>query len=213
GDAVDNIPGIPGIGEKTAKKLVQEFGSVEGIIANSDQLKGKLRENVENYATQGLISKKLATIQLDVPIALEEDTLTLDPPNKEVLEPLFAELEFRTLGKRVFGDDFSVVESPGKSPSAQMDLFATTVEVSVQVEVEQPVQPAIPAKNVSNTVHEYTLVDTPEAMVALAEILSRTTSFCFDTESTGLDAMTAEMVGFSFATESGKAYYVPVMPD
>src|SRR5690606_168705 len=117
-------------------------------------------ENVINFAEQGLISKKLATILLDVPIALEEDKLELEEPNREVLEPLFAELEFRTLGKRVFGDDFSVVESPGKAPSAQMDLFATRVEVSVQVEVEEIVQPVVPAKNVGNTAHEYILVDT-----------------------------------------------------
>ena len=110
GDAVDNIPGIPGIGEKTAKKLVQEYGSVEGIIANADQLKGKMRENVENFAEQGLISKKLATILLDVPIELDEKSLELEDPNKEILEPLFAELEFRTLGKRVFGDEFSVLD-------------------------------------------------------------------------------------------------------
>src|SRR5690606_11480498 len=138
--------------------------------------------------------------------ALEEDKLELEEPNREVVEPLFAELEFRTLGKRVFGDDFSVVESPGKAPSAQIDLFATRAEVSVQVEVEEIVQPVVPAKNVGNTVHEYILVDTPEEMVALAEALSRTACFCFDTESTGLDAMTAEMVGFSFSTEAGKAY-------
>ncbi|NGM62315.1 DNA polymerase I [Sphingobacterium sp. SGG-5] len=213
GDAVDNIPGIPGIGEKTAKKLIQEYGSVEALIANADKLKGKQQENVINFAEQGLISKKLATILLDVPIALEEDKLELQEPNREVLEPLFAELEFRTLGKRVFGDDFSVVENQSKSPSAQMDLFATAVEVSVQVQVEEVIQPTVPAKNVSNTEHEYILVDTPEERIALAETLSRTACFCFDTESTGLDAMTAEMVGFSFSTETGKAYYVPVQPD
>jgi len=171
GDAVDNIPGIPGIGEKTAKKLVQEFGSVEGIIANSDQLKGKLRENVENYATQGLISKKLATIQLDVPIALEEDTLTLDPPNKELLEPLFAELEFRTLGKRVFGDDFSIVDNQPKS--GQLDLFAPIVEETVK-----PLAlPTSPGSNISNTPHKYILLDTIEAQQKLAEELATLKSF------------------------------------
>ncbi len=203
GDAVDNIPGIPGIGEKTAKKLVQEFGSVEGIIANSDQLKGKLRENVENYATQGLISKKLATIQLDVPIALEEDTLTLDPPNKELLEPLFAELEFRTLGKRVFGDDFSIVDNQPKS--GQMDLFAPIVEETVK-----PLAlPTSPGSNISNTPHKYILLDTIEAQQKLAEELATLKSFCFDTETTGLDALSADVVGMSFSFEKGKAYYIP----
>lgn len=203
GDAVDNIPGIPGIGEKTAKKLVQEFGSVEVIIANSDQLKGKLRENVENYATQGLISKKLATIQLDVPIALEEDTLTLDPPNKELLEPLFAELEFRTLGKRVFGDDFSIVDNQPKS--GQMDLFAPIVEETVK-----PLAlPTSPGSNISNTPHKYILLDTIEAQQKLAEELATLKSFCFDTETTGLDALSADVVGMSFSFEKGKAYYIP----
>jgi len=203
GDAVDNIPGIPGIGEKTAKKLVQEFGSVEGIIANSDQLKGKLRENVENYATQGLVSKKLATIQLDVPIALEEDTLTLDPPNKELLEPLFAELEFRTLGKRVFGDDFSIVDNQPRS--GQMDLFAPIVEETVK----PLAPPASPGSNISNTPHKYILLDTIEAQQKLAEELVTLKSFCFDTETTGLDALSADVVGMSFSFEKGKAYYIP----
>ncbi|PRD37379.1 UNVERIFIED_CONTAM: polA [Trichonephila clavipes] len=103
GDAVDNIPGIPGVGEKTAKKLIQEFGSVENLIQNTDKLKGKLKENVENFADQGLISKKLATILLDVPVELDEKGLELEEPNKDVLEPLFVELEFKTLGKRIFG--------------------------------------------------------------------------------------------------------------
>jgi DNA polymerase-1 len=101
GDAVDNIPGIPGIGEKTAKKLIKEYGSVENIIAHSHELKGKQRENVETFAEQGLISKKLATIILDVPIDLNLEVLILEEPDKEVLEPLFAELEFRTLGTPV----------------------------------------------------------------------------------------------------------------
>ncbi len=213
GDAVDNIPGIPGIGEKTAKKLIQEYGSVEALIANSDKLKGKQQENVINFAEQGRISKKLATILLDVPVTLDEDLLELREPNREVLEPLFAELEFRTLGKRVFGDDFSVLESQGKPASAQMDLFSANLEVSVQVEVEQPMQSPVPSQHIGNTEHEYNLVDSLEEMSALAEALSCTTRFCFDTESTGLDAMVAELVGFSFSYERGKAYYVPVPPD
>src|SRR5690606_20392794 len=127
GDAVDNIPGIPGIGEKTAKKLIQEFGSVEGIIANADKLKGKQQENVINFAEQGLVSKKLATILLDVPVELEEENLKVIDPNKEILERLFSELEFRTLGKRVFGEELSVVEN-SKPATAQMDLFASRSE-------------------------------------------------------------------------------------
>src|SRR5690554_969540 len=129
GDAVDNIPGIPGIGEKTAKKLIKEYGSMENIIANSAQLKGKMRENVETFAEQGLLSKRLATIQLDVPIAVDLQKLELQEPDRATLEPLFAELEFRTLGKRVFGEDFSVLGS-GDTKAGQMDLFNAPSEHS-----------------------------------------------------------------------------------
>src|SRR6201996_4992207 len=121
GDAVDNIPGIPGVGEKTAKTLIKQYGSVEGIIANSHELKGKLKENVETFAEQGLMSKKLATINLNSPVELDEAGLEMCSPSKELLEPLFAELEFRTLGRRVFGDDFSVTEI--KAAGTQIDMF------------------------------------------------------------------------------------------
>src|SRR5690606_24892103 len=135
GDAVDNIPGIPGIGEKTAKKLIQEFGSVEGIIANAHQLKGKQRENVETFAEQGLISKQLATIQLDVPIQLDEEAVALGEQSNEVLEPLFDELECRTRGTRVFGAKFSVAEAKSAAVT-QMDLFGNAApEVAGNPEV------------------------------------------------------------------------------
>ncbi|SFT01242.1 DNA polymerase I [Sphingobacterium wenxiniae] len=203
GDAVDNIPGIPGIGEKTAKKLIQEFGSVENIITNSDKLKGKQRENVETYAEQGLISKKLATILLDVPVELDEIALTLQEPNRELLEPLFAELEFRTLGKRVFGDDFSVA---GQQPQhGQMDLFAVPME-NTQDSIAEP---TLPQATLQNTPHEYILVDSQAEQQKLAKLLSSQPSFCFDTETTGLDALLADIVGMSFSFEKGKAYYVP----
>jgi len=214
GDAVDNIPGIPGIGEKTAKKLVQEYGSVEGIIANVDQLKGKMRENVENFAEQGLISKKLATILLDVPIDLDEKSLELEDPNKEILEPLFAELEFRTLGKRVFGEDFSVLDKSAPT-SGQMDLFSTTVTTVTTTEVitEEVIVENTAINNIHNTAHEYALVDTREKQVELAQQLASLDSFCFDTETTGLDANLADIVGLSFSFENTKAYYIPTPAD
>ncbi|RKO73661.1 DNA polymerase I [Sphingobacterium puteale] len=210
GDAVDNIPGIPGIGEKTAKKLVQEFGSVEGIIANADQLKGKMRENVENFAEQGLISKKLATILLDVPVELNEKALELEDPNKEILEPLFAELEFRTLGKRVFGEEFSIFEKSAPV-NGQMDLFAvqtTTITTSTAIEIEAS-RENIVLNNIHNTTHEYMLVDTRDEQEKLAKELTTKDSFCFDTETTGLDANLADIVGLSFSFETGRAYYIP----
>ncbi|WP_312748186.1 DNA polymerase I [Sphingobacterium multivorum] len=213
GDAVDNIPGIPGIGEKTAKKLVQEYGSVEGIIANADQLKGKMRENVENFAEQGLISKKLATILLDVPIELDEKSLELEDPKKEILEPLFAELEFRTLGKRVFGEEFSILEKSNPT-NGQMDLFSTTTTTITTTEIVTEISVENAAiNNIHNTAHEYVLADTAEKQVALAQQLASLDSFCFDTETTGLDANLADIVGLSFSFENAKAYYVPTPAD
>ena len=212
GDAVDNIPGIPGIGEKTAKKLVQEYGSVEGLIANAENLKGKQKENVINFAEQGLISKKLATILLDVPVDLDEESLKLTDPNRELLEPLFAELEFRTLGKRVFGEDFSVVET-NKNSSSQMDLFASPIENAPQPSGNDSEEISQPANNIQNTVHDYILIDSLDAIEKFANELASKKIFCFDTESTGLDALTAEIVGLSFSDEKGKAYYIPTPAD
>ena len=212
GDAVDNIPGIPGIGEKTAKKLVKEFGSVEGLIANSDKLKGKQQENVINFAEQGLISKKLATILLDVPVTLNEEQLQVTAPNKELLEPLFAELEFRTLGKRVFGDDFSTIDNSTKANSAQMDLFALEQPTDSNI-AEQPTAILSPNLTIKDTEHDYVLIDNPEKIEELANTLSQQTAICFDTESTGIDPLLADIVGLSFSFEKGKAYYVPTPAD
>jgi DNA polymerase-1 len=138
GDAVDGIPGIPGVGEKTAKALIKQYGSVEEIIAHSHELKGKLKENVEAFAEQGMLSKKLATINLNSPVELDEAGLEMCDPSKELLEPLFAELEFRTLGRRVFGDDFSITEIKAVSAGTQIDMFGapaegrTTMTVDIQ---------------------------------------------------------------------------------
>src|ERR1700754_2510233 len=145
GDAVDNIPGIPGVGEKTAKQLIKQYGSMENIIAHSHELKGKQRENVEQYKEQGLLSKKLATILLDVPVELDEEGLEMCAPSKDLLEPLFAELEFRTLGRRVFGDEFSITEM--KAASVQTDLFGNPVNggyTSLTVNTTEISEPPVP---------------------------------------------------------------------
>ncbi|MEC3881575.1 DNA polymerase I [Parapedobacter sp. 10938] len=210
GDSVDNIPGIPGIGEKTAKSLIKQFGSMEAILANTNQLKGKQRENLETFAEQGLISKKLATIQLDVPVVLDEEGLLLGQPDKDILEPLFAELEFRTLGKRVFGEDFSLSGAQAVS-GAQMDLFGNTA--APHTDTGEVYVPPVAGKNVHNTTHTYVLADTPASQQELAVLLSKQRSFCFDTETTGTDANTADLVGLSFAIEPGKAWYVPAPRD
>lgn len=217
GDAVDNIPGIPGIGEKTAKALIKQYGSMENIIANSHELKGKQRENVENFAAQGLVSKKLATIILNVPIAFDETALLLEEPSRELLEPLFAELEFRTIGRRVFGEEFNVNEAKAV-PSGQKDLFGNDILVTTTIEVKVTAQPSlfdtpIDAKNISNTPHNYILVDTPEARKELVATLLKQQSISFDTETTGTDANLAELVGLSFSISPGEGYYIPVPED
>jgi len=216
GDAVDNIPGIPGIGEKTAKSLIKQYDSVEGIIEHADELKGKLQENVRQYAEQGLLSKRLATINLNAPVELDEAGLEMCAPSKDLLEPLFAELEFRTLGKRVFGDDFSITEI--KSVGVQTDLFGDPVatgRTTMTLEVQDIAEPEFttPSKNINTVPHEYHLADTVEKRKALIDILAQQKSFCFDTETTGTDANDCELVGLSFAVKPGEAWYVPVPED
>ncbi len=213
GDAVDNIPGIPGIGEKTAKALIKQYGSVEEIIKNSHQLKGKQRENVEQFAEQGLLSKKLATINLNAPVELDEAGLEMCAPSRDLLEPLFAELEFRTLGRRVFGDDFSITET--RAVSLQTDLFSSPVaegRTTLTVDVEDIYESPAPVdmKNIDSVPHEYHLADTFEKRAALINLLKQQTEFCFDTETTGTDANHCELVGLSFSIKPGEGWYVPV---
>ncbi len=215
GDAVDNIPGIPGIGEKTAKALIKTYGSMENLIANSHELKGKQKENVENFAEQGILSKKLATILLNAPVEFHEESFRCGPPDRERLEPLFAELEFRTLGRRVFGEDFSVSETKAQS-SGQMDLFGTPVGGEISNITITPMQAATlveGGKNIGNTPHEYHLIDNGEKRIELVELLLKQEAICFDTETTGTDANNAELVGLSFSFKTGEGYYVPVPED
>ena len=211
GDAVDNIPGIPGIGEKTAKALIKQYGSMENIIAHSHELKGKQRENVENFAEQGLISKKLATILLDVPVELDEANLELCDPSRDLLEPLFTELEFRTLGRRVFGDEFSVTTAKF-GEGTQTDLFGNqsgeTIQYTNTLE-EEPVE-KLPAKTIENTAHDYVLVETAEQRADLIKLLLAEQRISFDTETTSTDANMAELVGLSFSIKPGTGYYIPV---
>lgn len=221
GDAVDNIPGIPGIGEKTAKKLIKEYGSIEEIIANADKLKGKQRENVETFGEQGLLSKKLATILLDVPIQFDPEALRLKEPDKDALEPLFAELEFRTLGKRVFGDGFNVLASQ-PSQSQQMDLFGSNADLPTsgattgaasQGPAAEAYEAPLAGRSLADIPHNYHLVVEEREMIQLASQLAAQPAFCFDTETTGMDANTAEIVGLSFAIEPHEAWYVAMPED
>ena len=217
GDSVDNIPGIPGVGEKTAKLLIKQYGSVENVIANAHQLKGKMQENVINFAEQGLISKKLATIILDVPVDLDEKGLAVCAPSRELLEPLFAELEFRTIGRRVFGEEFSVTEA-AKPGSFQTDLFGNDVNAGVTKAVPATVsnnedEPTGVSGNITNTEHQYHLADTELKRAELIAMLSTQSNICFDTETTGTDANNCELVGLSFSVKKGEAWYVPVPID
>ncbi|RLJ73820.1 DNA polymerase I [Pedobacter alluvionis] len=211
GDAVDNIPGIPGIGEKTAKALIKQYGSMENIIANSHELKGKQRENVENFAEQGLISKKLATILLDVPVELDEASLELCDPSRDLLEPLFTELEFRTLGRRVFGDEFSVTTARFQE-GTQTDLFGNQSGETIQYTNTLEEEPAekLPAKTIENTEHDYQLIDSAEQRADLIKLLLAEKRISFDTETTGTDANMADLVGLSFSIKPGTGYYIPV---
>lgn len=212
GDAVDNIPGIPGVGEKTAKTLIKQYGSVENIIASSHELKGKLKENIEQYKEQGLISKKLATIMLNAPVELDEEALQINPPSRERLEPLFMELEFRTIGRRVFGEEFNVTNVKQVSYGQQTDLFGQPVE-KIEIKTETIVEPVSPSKNIENTPHDYQLTDTPEKRQVLISTLEKQSLICFDTETTCTDANNCELVGMSFSIEKGKGWYVPVSSD
>ncbi len=207
GDAVDNIPGIPGIGEKTAKDLIKRYGTMENIIANSHELKGKQRENVEQFSAQGLLSKKLATILLNVPVELEENKLILEAPDREKLEPIFAELEFRTIGRRVFGEEFKTADK-SVNASGQFSMFGGDDNLErtiISTESDEPRQ----FETMATSQHNYVLVDTKEKRDLLIIDLLKQKEISFDTETTGTDANNCELVGLSFSFKIGEAYYIP----
>jgi DNA polymerase-1 len=213
GDAVDNIKGIPGIGEKTAKKLIQEYGSIENLIQNADKIKGKLKENIIQYAQQGLESKALATIHTNVPVELELDKLQSTPFNEPELKAIFEELEFKTLSKRLFGE----------KNNTQTDLFGNTVPNNIPkkstskttntnnslFENTEKDPFAEEKKNIQNTPHEYIIVNDTEKLKELSYLLSAQPAFCFDTETTSTYTHNCDLVGLSFAFEPHKAYYIP----
>ncbi len=222
GDAADNIPGIPGIGEKTAAILVGKYGSVENLIAHADELKGKQKENVIEFAEQGLMSKALATINLEVPIEFNEEELRAKEPDLHALMTLFEELEFRTFAKR-FLDDYKkthdnvpAVETPAPKP-AQPDLFSNeTPSASGQFDLFNQGGNtgdllAFSDKDSAKTVqHDYKLVEAETDIKALVELLSKQPQFVFDTETTNIDVYLAELVGVSFAIKAHEAWYLPM---
>lgn len=207
GDKVDNIPGIPGVGEKTAAKLLKEFGTVENLLANTDQVKGKLREKIEEGKEMAIISKKLATIICNAPIEYDLGTFTLDEPDRDKLAVLFSELEFRTLGKRILGDNYNVVVTAKAEIGIQGNLFEQTETVTAVIE------PASTSATIDQVDHQYHLVDTSEKRKALIAKLDAADSFGFDTETTGLDPNNVELVGMVFSLKAHESWYVPVPED
>ena len=222
GDAADNIPGIPGIGEKTAAILVGKYGSVENLIAHADELKGKQKENVIEYAEQGLMSKALATINLEVPVEFNEEELKAKEPNLPALMALFEELEFKTFAKR-FLDDYKkmhegqpIIETPAPKPSSP-DLFSTEAPTpSGAFDLfhqggETGDLLAFSDKDSAKTVqHDYKLVETETDIKTLVEFLSKQKQFVFDTETTNIDVYSANLVGLSLAIKAHEAWYLPM---
>jgi DNA polymerase-1 len=223
GDSIDNIPGLPGVGDKTAKKFIQEYGSIENLIANVEQLKGKMKENIAAHAEQGLLSKKLATIMLDVPVEFHEQDFELNTPDVEKVKEIFNELEFRRLTENLLktfalDTDYPSVE---EETTSEKPIKKTPPQEGLQFDLfEQPGSGAIAEKQpvngyhtIQNTDHLYQYVNTSLARKLLLEQLLQQKSVCFDTETTNLKALEAELVGVAFSWEKGKGYYVTFPED
>ncbi len=226
GDAVDNIPGIPGVGEKTAAKLLAEYDTLENVLANADKIKGAMGEKVKKGKESAILSKKLATIITNAPVEFHEENFKLTEWNKEVLKEVFAELEFKTLGKRLLGEGFSVGTAANTviekeiPQGVQTDLFGNIIEAppaSSQAETsEAPPSEGfgeVVEKNINNTPHTYEVVEGDAALKKFVAELKKHDEICFDTETTGIDANDAELVGMSFSVKPGEAYYVPCPAD
>ncbi len=223
GDAIDNIPGLPGVGEKTAKKFLAAYGSMENLLANTHELKGKMKEKVEASKELGLLSKELAKIMLDVPVEFHEENFEMCQPDIEATKAIFDELEFRRLTDNLI-KTFAVQaptetsqevassapeqKAPASNADGQFDLFAAPGAGAVTEE-----QASSDYKNLSNTPHFYQHVATPFARKLLIQQLEQQTTVCFDTETTGLKALEVELIGIAFSWEIGKGYYVTFPED
>ena len=218
GDSVDNIPGLPGVGEKTAKKFLAQYGSMENLFENTADLKGKMKEKVEASKDLGILSKKLATIMLDVPVDFQEEHFKMCMPDINATKEIFNELEFRRLTDNfvktfTIATDVSSTETsettkhtiskPQENLNGQFDLFATPG--SGNVSEEESIQGY---KTIANSNHFYQHINTPLSRKLLLKKLQQQSSVCFDTETTGLKALEVELIGISFSWETGKGYYV-----
>ncbi|WP_426276655.1 DNA polymerase I [Chryseobacterium sp. S-02] len=222
GDAVDNIPGLEGVGEKTAMKFLKEFGSIENLLANTDQLKGKLKEKVEASAERGILSKKLATIICDAPIEFHQEQYDLETPDFEKVKEVFDEIEFRRLYENLYRAfapatvtttivaevEVTVTETTPQQKVAQavgqLDLFATYEELEQATSTKSTIE---------QNDHLYQFVDNPKAQKILVDNLLKQKVVCFDTETTSLNELEAELVGMSFSYKKGLAYYIPLSED
>ncbi|MCH2198169.1 MAG: DNA polymerase I [Flavobacteriales bacterium] len=198
GDSVDNIPGIPGVGEKTAIKLLGKYGSMENLLANTHELKGKQKENVENHKEQALLSKQLATIITNIDMEIDYEDMKMSAMDRDHLKKVFEELEFRTLARRVLGEELP-------NAGEQISLFGGADEASTEADI--PEVETTPLKTLESSTHDYKLV-MPEDAGELIEILHKANTYCFDTETTGLDSLLADIVGMSFSVKPGQAWYV-----
>ena len=214
GDAADNIPGLPGVGEVTAKKLLKEFGSMENLLANTDKLKGKMKDNIEANKEKGLLSKTLATILLDCPVQFNETDYELSTPDVDKTDALFNELEFRRMAEQfdaIFRkgetapvvDEAKLYKKPQPKTEEQFDLFGSTIDEGSEEARHQYYN------TLENTTHSYQIIQGDLGIKLLLQNLQNQTSVCFDTETTGLDALHAELVGISFSYEKGKGFYIP----
>ena len=218
GDSADNIPGIPGVGEKTAIQLIKDYGTIEKMYEDTSKLKGKLKEKVDNHKEMALQSKRLATIILDVPVEFNEDELRLKEINKEALRELFAEIEFRGIAQKLLGEDIGSAPSAVAKPVAATkevvnDLFSSAEEHASNHEDDNEEPQAPVFKTIKDFSVDYILCNTTESISNLISILQASDEFCFDSETTDLNTINAELVGLSFSIKENQAYYIPVSPN
>lgn len=214
GDTSDNIPGIPGIGPKTAAKLLAEYDTVENLIDHTDSLKGKQQERVRDHADQARLSKRLATILLDVPIAVDWADLQLEAPDREALLPLFAEFEFRTFGKRLFGQDSALRQTPENLVLMSEDDEKAQAANKASGATEQlDLLPETTFKRFADVKTDYRIIDSEPSLKQLVDELTAVGAFAFDTETTDLNPRHARLVGISFSTQAHSGWFVPVPED
>ena len=200
GDSADNFPGCPGVGEKTAVKLINEFGNIDNLLQHTDEIKGKLREKVENAVEDIKMSKFLATIRIDVPIDFNKEDFKLVEPDNEKLRKLFLDLEFKSLADKILNK----VENKQKNTSKQLDLFAVNPDDS------QEVQKKVDFLTLKTTPHDYKLIDNQDDMIRLCDFFRTNKILSLDTETTSTNAIDAELVGLSFSVKEFEAFYVPI---